>query len=661
MNEEQTEERFTLYEPSQEDKDSIKKVYNAFQIMRDVSTKPYHYFNDRTLKQFVDDSERRFNSYVPSKKNQGKEEWQSNFFHPVTRNKTMAILASVALDIPKMRVTARNEKNEVNMKIAGVTYDLVKGSYDNEDKEENAFFEALSAAVKGTVITAEAYLKTKVKRKFIKSYDVITGAIEVEEKDITIDEGCSDFIVPLENFFVRSAFIRNIQKQPDCIWVQYMEEEDFEYEFSQYKNFKFVPKLGELVGDDIQERFFFEAWNTRTTKQPYEVVRYYNKPEDEHVVIINGVRMYNGPLLLGRKKKYYPFSKSGYAPFSEDFFWMNSLPNSLMGEQDIINSFYNMATDKTRKGLVPQLLVGNVNKDDFDLDDENVSLDTKIYVQDINQVKELPYSGLSQSDIKMIDMIGRGLDLSSVDANQQGVAGRGVTAREVVIANENARKLKGIFFMFISSLWFQKTKLRTLNVLTYYTMKQVSGIVGDKKSKDYRKFIVDNTELSDGSRGSKGIIIAQGKENLPNQSEIDQNVSEYKAVNKDSNYEEIAVTAEYINDWEYVFKIIPESIYQNDSSYSISKNEDKLKLIGTLFPKYFQLNQEKLFKDTLESYDEDIDEYDLEEKAPQATPGAVNPQDGNIPGQPGQTPPSVPGAPGALPPMDMAGAPSTMQ
>lgn len=371
--------------------------------------------------------------------------------------------------------------------------------------------------------------------------------------------------------------------------------------------------------------------------------------------------MYNGPLLLGRKKKYYPFSKSGYAPFSEDFFWMNSLPNSLMGEQDIINSFYNMATDKTRKGLVPQLLVGNVNKDDFDLDDENVSLDTKIYVQDINQVKELPYSGLSQSDIKMIDMIGRGLDLSSVDANQQGVAGRGVTAREVVIANENARKLKGIFFMFISSLWFQKTKLRTLNVLTYYTMKQVSGIVGDKKSKDYRKFIVDNTELSDGSRGSKGIIIAQGKENLPNQSEIDQNVSEYKAVNKDSNYEEIAVTAEYINDWEYVFKIIPESIYQNDSSYSISKNEDKLKLIGTLFPKYFQLNQEKLFKDTLESYDEDIDEYDLEEKAPQATPGAVNPQDGNIPGQPGQTPPSVPGAPGALPPMDMAGAPSTMQ
>lgn len=660
MNEEK-EEKKSDYKLSKEDEIIIRKVYDEFSKMRDVVNKPYHYFNDRTLKEFIDDSERRFNSYVPSKASQGKENWQSNFFHPVTRNKVMAILAGVALDIPKMRVTARNEKNEVNMKIAGVTYDLVKGSYDNEDKEENAFFEAHSAAVKGTIITAEAYLKTKVKQKVIKSYDVITGDIEFEEKDVTIDEGCSDFIVPLENFFISSAFIRNIQKQPAVIWVQYMEEEDFEYEFSRYKNFKFVKNSGQLLEKDIQLRFFFEDWNTRVNKKPYEIVRYYNKKNDEHIIIVNGVKMFEGPLLLGRKKKYYPFSKSGYAPFSEDFFWMNSLPNSLMGEQDIINSFYNMATDKTRKGLVPLLLIGNTNKDDFDLEDENVTLDTKIYVQDISQVKELPNSGLSQSDIKMIDMIGRGLDLSSVDANQQGVAGRGVTAREVVIANENARKLKGIFFMFISSLWFQKTKLRTLNILTYYTTKQVSATVGNKKSKDYRKFIIDNTELSDGSRGSKGIIIAQGKENLPTSEEINTNVDEYKAVNKDENYEEIAVTAEYINDWEYEMKVIPESLYQQDSSYSISKNEDKLKVLGTLFPKFFELNQEKLFKDTIESYDEDIDEYDLEEQAPPVTPAGASGQDGSIPTNDGQTPPDASGALPPMPPIDMKGAPQTMQ
>jgi len=661
QNKEEQEDITLDYSPSEQEKKNIRKVYDKFSKMREVSALPYKYFNNRTLVQFIDDSEKRFNSYVPSKKSQNKENWQSNFFHPITRNKTMAILASIALDVPKMKIVAKNEKNEINSKIGKTVYDLVKGSYDNEDKEENAFFEALTAAVKGTVITAESYLKTKVKQKVIKSYDIVTGDIEFEEKEILIDKGCKDFIIPLENFFITSAFIRDIQKQPAVVWVQYMEEEDFEYEFSNYKNYKFVKKSGQLLEKDVQARFFYEDWNIRTKDKPFEVVRFFNKNEDEYIIIVNGVQMFYGPLLLGRKEKFYPFSKSGYAPFSEDFFWLNSLPNSLMGEQDIINSFYNMATDKTRKGLVPQLLVGNVNKDDFDLEDENITLDTKIYVQDINQVKELPQSGLSQSDIKMIDMIGRGLDLSSVDANQQGVAGRGVTAREVVIANENARKLKGIFFMFITNLWFQKTRLRALNILTYYTMKQVSSVVGEKKSKDFRKFIVNNVELKDGTMGSKGIIIAQTKTDLPTQSEIDTNVKEHKALNEDANYEEVAVVADYISNWEYEIKIVKDAVYQQDSSYSISKNEDKLKTIATLFPKYFQLNDEKLFKDTLLSYEEDVDEYELQEQAPQAAAGTQGtPSDGTN-GQPPTTPPDNAGALGALPPIDMKGTPATMQ
>lgn len=44
------------------------------------------------------------------------------------------------------------------------------------------------------------------------------------------------------------------------------------------------------------------------------------------------------------------------------------------------------------------------------------------------------------------------MDLGTVSENQQGVTGKGVTAREIVIANENAKKLKGIFFMFLTDL-----------------------------------------------------------------------------------------------------------------------------------------------------------------------------------------------------------------
>lgn len=646
------------YDPSVKDKTNIGFIYDEFTDMRDVTTKPYRYFNDRTHKQFIDDSERRFNSYVPSRASQGKEKWQSNFFHPTTRNKTMAILAAVALEVPKTRITARNEKNEMNMKVGSIVADLVKGSYDNENKEEKVFFEALECAVKGTVVTAEAYLKTKVTQKVITSYDVITGEIEYEEKEVTIDKGCLDFIVPSENFFIKNAFIRDVQDQPSVIWVQYMDREDFVYEFGKYKNFEFVKESGELVGDEIQKRYFFEGWASRTKNKPYEIVRYYNKTKDQHTIIINGVQMFDGPLLLGSKEKYYPFSKSIYNPFSADFFWGNSLPNMMMGEQDVINALYNMASDKTYKSLVTNLLIGNTNKDDFDLDDDTITLDTKIYVQDIQQVREIPNSGISQSDIKMIEIIGKGLDLSSVDASQQGVAPGNRTAREVVIANDNARKLKGVFFMFITSLWLQKTKLRMLNVLTYYTMKDVESLVGEKKSKAFKKYIVKNAELRDGTRGTKGIIVAQTKNDLPTQNEIDMNVDEYAAVNDNEPYEETAVVADYIKKWEYEIKIVAESVYQNDSAYSISKNEDKLKTIATLFPKYFELNQEKLFKDTVQSYDEDIDEYDLEEEKPEELPVG----DGTVPGTENPAAPAMPeGAAGASEPIDMSKLPDTMR
>lgn len=657
MNTEKEDINIKKYDPSVKEKEIISFVYSEFEEMRDVCTKTYKYFNDRTHKQFIDDSERRFNSYVPSKASQGKENWQSNFFHPTTRNKTMAILAAVALDVPKTRITARNEKNEQNMRIGRIVADLVKGSYDNENKEEKVFFEALECAVKGTVITAEAYLKTKMKQKVITSYDVVTGEIEYEEKDIVVDKGCIDFIIPSENFFIKNAFIRNIQDQPACIWVQYMDKEDFVYEFGKYKKFEFVKESGELVGDEVQKRYFFESWQSRTKKKPYEIVRYYNKTRDSHIIIANGVLMFDSPLLLGSKEKYYPFSKSIYNPFSFDFFWGNSLPNMMMGEQDVINSLYNMVVDKTFKSLVTSLIIGNTNKDDFDLDDEEVTLDTKIYVQDINQVKEMPNSGISQSDIKMIEIIGKGLDLSSVDASQQGIAPGNRTAREVVIANDNARKLKGVFFMFVTSLWLQKTKLRTLNVLTYYTMKDIESKVGENKGKEFKKFIVSNTELSDGVRGTKGIIVAQTANDLPTQNEIDTNTKEYESINGDEPYEEVAVVADYIKKWEYDIKIVVETVYQNDSAYSISKNEDKLKTIATLFPKYYELNQEKLFKDTVQSYDEDIDEYDLEETAPQEQ---MNEGDSTVPGKEEQvTPESLGGSEQA--PIDMSKLPETMR
>ncbi len=631
-----------IYNISEKDKELRKRVYDDYSYMRNLRKQKYKHFNDRTLKEFIDDSQLRLNGYVPTRASQGKETWQSNIFHPVTKNKFKAILASVALDIPQIRIVAQNEKQNRDATRAEIMKNLIKASYSQDNKEEQLFFEAWENVEKGTVITYDGYLKAKTKKKIITSYDPSTGEVETEEKEVEVENQCVSFIVPLMNIFIKDWNIFDIQKQPSLCWVERMDVDSFETEFGKYPNAKYVKTSNQLTNENENDTFFKEYWKERITdEEPIEVIKYFNKGKDEFVIFANGVKLFESPLLLGKKKKWYPFAKTVFEPFATDFFYGNSLPNTLMGEQDTINSLFNMALDKTYKSMAPVLLIGNTNKDDFDLEDQNTTIDTKIYVQDINQVREMPIKGIDQADLKMIEMVSRGLDLSSVDSNQQGVAGRGVTAREVVIANENAKKLKGILYMFLTSLWIQKYKLRTMNILTYFTKPKIRAILGedDKENKidEYQSFLVDGTELSNGMKGTMGIQMVGSQEELPQREEIDQREEKYRQQSGE-NYEMIAVTSDYLDDWIYDIKIVSESIYQKESGLTQAKIEEKLRVMGTYFPQLLQLNTEKLFKDTIISYDDDPDEYETAMPAPiPVMPGMEGQPQGNEMATAGQT------------------------
>ena len=604
------------YKPSVGDLDTINRVYDNFKDAEILRNQRWRYFNDRTLVEFINDSELRYNGFVPSREEQGKETWQANVFLPTTRNKNDAILAGIALEVPQNKIVARNENNDISNSAAYIIKNLTEDSFNKENQVVNNFEQAHEGSVKGTVIVHDGYVRTTQKRRIIKDYNIETGEYTFETKEVKIDEGCTDFAIPLENIYIADFFEPDIQKQEYLIWVDYLTIDAFEYQFGKFKKSKFVKTHNQLLEnvDAANATFFYEKWRNRFNTQSkdaeiqYEVIRFYNKFKDEQIIVANGVLLTDPPLLLGQTKKYYPFSKGVYKIFGK-FFYGNSQPNSMMGEQDAINSLYNMMLDKTYKTLVPSLLIGNSNKDDFDLEDESITLDTKIYVQDIEQVKEMPIKGISNSDIQMMNIVSKGLDQSSVDANQQGVANRGVTAREIVIANENARKLKGVFFMFISDLWMQKIKIRILNLLTYQSPEEVMVTIGEKQVKKFKKIILENAELSDGTRGKLGITIVKDKADVLDTKILDANEEDHTAKTGEKNYEELSYTKNFIDSWEFMVKILPDSIFQDESSLSIAKVESKLKIIGAAFPEMFQLNKEKLFKNTITSLGDDPDEY----------------------------------------------------
>ena len=615
---------FLQYKPSKKNKSIIDGVYNDVEDMIAERNRVWPQFNDRTLIQFLDDSEKRVQGYVPTREAQNKEEWQSNVFRQETRNKCKALVASMASTIPSLKYKAvSNQNGEEDSQRAEVMENLVLHSRFQSNPQVNLFWEAWTAICQGTIISYDGYIKTKAKRKFIKSYDLVTGELEFsEEKEVIINDECIDFLIPNQDLYIDNFEIPDIQEQPKIAWIRYLPKEVAEFELSKYPNWKYVPTSSNA--EEYRENantFFNFKWTTRTEGEEYEVIKYYNKYKDQYSIIVNGILLLNSPLLWGYKKKYYPFAKSIFEPFANrNFFYGNSLPNANMDAQDVINSLYNLALDKTKRSLNPPMLVGNKNKDLIEVENEAIGMDTILYVDDVQQVIYQNIPGLNNSELAMIKWVTQGLDLGSVDPNQQGMASRGVTAREVVIANENALRLKGLFDLFLTDLWVQKTKLRIINILTNYPQSRYDEVVG----KDvYRTFFIQNSNFPLGNKGTLRVKMVGKNEPMPTAEEL-QNESKELSKKNGQTVESIAMPIEYLDNFDYDVEVIPDSLFKQNSSQALIYLEDKLNKMATYFPDKFLANKDVLFRDFIRAYGDSDEKYQNQTPVPQT---AGNPID----------------------------------
>src|SRR3990167_6483890 len=230
------------YAPSATEREKVSFLYNEYDWMdREVMQKNYPEFNNRTLRQFLNDSQKRLNSFTPSRADQGKEEWEANVFTGTTRNKTRAYTGSVAKNPPQIRLVATNDKSQVSVERAEVMKNLVKHSYLYcSNPELDIFNDGWDCAGDGTVIKYEGYLMVKETVQTIKNWNPTTGEMEIEESEEVVEDRPIEISVPVNNFLVGDAFEPDVQKQPKLIWAQYITLDEFLYEFGKYKNAKHV-------------------------------------------------------------------------------------------------------------------------------------------------------------------------------------------------------------------------------------------------------------------------------------------------------------------------------------------------------------------------------------------------------------------------------------
>lgn len=622
------------YNPTDIQKKAAKRVYDSFDVMVTVRNNTYSEFNSRTLKTFVDDGDKRLDAYVPDRKsyNPPKEDWQSNLSAPTIRDKQVKMLASFSMQVPDMDTKVFGDDMNIDINRAETAKWLIKGSYLQEQNIViQNFWEAWECASHGTTIVYEGYLKTKYKQKSIKTYDNVTGKIEVGEREVTVDDKCISFIVPITEFYMRSAYVPDIQDQADMAWVRYVDKDIFDYEFGQYDNAEFVHEKGWFVDADTDTFYYRNKWANRVVKDnQVEVIRYYNRLTDEYIIIANGVVLLIAPLLWAvNGVKQFPFAKTIWQPFSNiKFFYGNSFPNLMSGQADVYDTLLNTMLDKQYRSMVPGMLIGRVNQDALDLEDLYITGTTRISVEDVSQVKPIPVAGVDNGDVMMLKIIASSLDESSPSLPTM-MANKQATAREIVLADEKLKELKNIHFEMMTDLWRQKYTLRFANIQINYPQPRTT-VEGGKDVTIYRTFIIENATLNNIS-GETGILAVQFRnvkpqEKMDAQKEI--SIEEEKMKLQGINYKKIIVPTDYFDNRRINIEVQSASIYKESMGRQQAIVLEKLDYIGKYFPQIFVLNQKEYFKQMSSAYGDKPEKYlsklDQFEKAKEDMAGAVS-------------------------------------
>ena len=603
------------YRPSKTDKQVIADIYDATTDMESIKGSTYAEFNDISQKSYIEDAQKRLNAYVPDKDSYDppKEDWQANVALPSIRNKLKQMLAGFSLSVPDLQVNVTGSLDaQLKPDKGRVASMLIKNSYEVHTNPviEN-FWEAWECASTGTVIKYEGYLKTKYKQKFIKSYNTVTGEIDFDEKEVNVDDRCISMAVPIPEFLIDNFYIHDVQDQPQLVWDRKYNKDEFENEFGKYANSKYVNSKGAFEKFNTASTYYNkEKWQGRVKSGQIEVIRYYNKPKDQYRIIANGVLLLDAPLLWsvnGRKK--YPFAKSILEPFTtKHFFWGKAFPDIMAGEYDISNTLFNSVMDKEFRSLVKPLLVGQINRDAFELEDEYVTGSTKIYVDDINQVKPMDIEGATQTDLAMIQLVLRGLAESAPEMPDI-LAGDRPTAREVLIAEEKMKELKSIYSAFLTDLWVQKYKLRLANITANYVFpREVMGTDGKVVSVN-RTFTIPNTVL-DEKTGRTGILVLEFRNVKKSEAQKiakEIAIQEEQMKKKGLNYKKKILASDFFDNHEYSINVIAESLHKVSQAKAQAEVKEKIPILAQFFPEMFAVSQEAYFKEVSLAYDDDPD------------------------------------------------------
>jgi len=152
--------------------------------------------------------------------------------------------------------------------------------------------------------------------------------------------------------------------------------------------------------------------------------------------------------------------------------------------------------------------------------------------------------------------------------------------------------------------------------LISYGMPKIVETIGKDDAKKleekFKLFNVENTTLSDGTKGTLGIQFMSDEEMADKKGlQIDIEAEEERNFADGRPYEKIILSYGRLDRISYDVEVIPESLWQSSQALNIALTLEKTAMIQKFFPEYFANNKELLFRDIIKNYNDDASKYNL--------------------------------------------------
>lgn len=557
------------YIPDKEDELCIKETLDTLMKGRNVLNKGYEYFNGRSLLEVIDDWTKRWNGYIPPA-NPLLGVAQSQIFVNFTRNAVIAYLSKVAMTPVEPKIAAVNKKSgQPDKEFASVLKDLNEYSLAQENGAAKFLQAGLECAVKGTVVVYEGYMKNEQKVRTPEGFDAMTGKAKYKEEKRTIYDNCYQEVVPLEDFYILNPFQPDVQKQPKVIWKRITSHFEAGLEFSHYKNWQYV-RPGTYVFGGEPTTFYRESLLTSLESDQVEIIRYYCRFTNKHVILANGVVLYDGP--IPRKDGLYPFAKSINEPFGAEFFWGNGHPGKYMGEQDLINTFINLMADKTINSLIPTGLSSDL--DDL-VEDDVIQIGKIRKVENVNNWSWWEAPEVGSGEFNFFQSI---LQLARESASTQAgdtmtAKGGKETARQVLLKQQEVMQKLSFNMNFLEDLERDRTILRINTILQFYSIPRIEKISG-KSGEELQQMIfrdvqLSNVKLSDGETGNKVIKLVGAEYLNPDNKQTmadELALTEAQGEMNGMKIEALAVVVDTFYDYNLEVQVVKNSSYEKNQA-----------------------------------------------------------------------------------------------